>query len=186
MHAGGTETRYLVWPERQRPPAVDLPDGYALRAYTPHDRDVLVGLLREHWAFDDDLFQEYLDRVLPRGLFLVETRSAGNLVGTVGAIHNPDAGRHYFPFGGEVAYLYVRREHRRQGIGRALTAAAVRRLDAAGYTSIRVGTRNPNAILLFLDLAFEPFSVDQTDVGAWRTIYDELGLPFDRDRVVTP
>lgn len=186
MDADVPETRYLVWPERQRPPSVDLPDGYSLRTYCQDDRDALQGLLCEHWAIDDSAFQDFIDRVLPSGLFLIETRASGDLVGTAAAIHNPKASRHYFPFGGEIAYLYVSDGHRREGIGRAVSAAATRRLHDAGYTSIRAGTRNPAAILLFLDLAFKPFSRSTEEVGAWRSIYDQLGLPFDRDRVVTP
>lgn len=186
MSADVTETRYLVWPERQRPPSVDLPAEYSLRTYREDDRDAVQRLLRQHWALDDSTFQTYLDRALPRGLYLVETRESGDLVGTAGAIHNPDASHHHFPFGGEIAYLFVDENHRRRGIGRSLGAAATRRLVDAGYTSIRVGTTNPGAVLLFLDLAFQPFARSSDAVGSWRTIYDELGLPFDRDRVVAP
>lgn len=186
MDADVAETRYLVWPERQRPPSVELPDRYSLRTYREDDHAALMGLLREHWALDESSFQDFIDQVLPSGLFLVETRTHGELVGTAAAIHNPNGSRHYFPFGGEIAYLYVTEGHRRAGVGRALSAAATRRLTDAGYTSIRAGTRNPAAVLLFLDLGFRPFSRSPEEVGAWRSIYDELGLPFDRDRVVTP
>lgn len=186
MNADVAETRYLVWPERQRPPSVDLPTEYSLRTYRQDDRDALQRLLREHWDLDETQFQTYLDRVLPSGLFLVETRESGDLVGTAGAIHNPKASRHRFPFGSEIAYLYVDENHRRRGLGRAMSAAATRRLIDAGYTSIRAGTTNPAAVLLFLDLAYRPFARSSDAVGLWRTIYDELGLPFDRDRVVTP
>lgn len=186
MSADVTDTRYLVWPERQRPPSVDLPAEYSLRTYREDDRAALLGLLRQHWELGTNLFQTYLDRVLPNGLFLVETRESGDLVGTTAAIHNPDASTHHFQFGGEIAYLYVDANHRRNGLGRAMSAAATRRLIDAGYTSIRAGTTNPAAVLLFLDLAFRPFARSSDAVGSWRTIYDELGLPFDRDRVVTP
>lgn len=186
MTPDDSRTRYLVWPERQRTPAVELPDGYSIRTYRSEDRDALASLLDGGWDIADHELQQFIDHVLPRGLFLVETRDAGDLVGAVGAVHNPDGGRHYFPFGGEIGYLYVADAHRRRGLGRALASAATRRLDDAGYTSIRVGTRSPGAALLFLNLAFRPFSPTPADVGSWRAVYDELGLPFDPDRVVTP
>lgn len=180
------DTRYLVWPERQRPPSVDVPDGYAMRTYQQDDRDALRDLLEGYWPISDDDLQEYIDHVLPNGLFLVETRDTGDLVGAVGAVHNPEAESHYFPFGGEVDYLYVAEDHRRQGLGYALASAATRRLDAAGYTSIRAGTQNPIAVVLFLNLAYRPFAATEDAAGGWRPIYDELGIPFDRNRVVTP
>lgn len=186
MNPDVADTRYLVWPERQRPPSVDLPDGYSMRTYREDDHAAMLGLLQAHWPISDDELQDYVDHALPNGLFLVETRANGELVGAAGALHNPDAGDHYFPFGGEVGYLYVAEGHRRQGIGYALASAATRRLDSAGYTSIRAGTQNPIAVLLFLNLAYHPFSPSQDAVGAWRPVYDDLGLPFDRDRVVTP
>lgn len=185
MHPDVADTRYLVWPEHQRPPSVALPDGYAMRTYRD-DRDALHGLLNQHWTLDDEELQDFVDHVLPNGLFLVETRDSGDLVGAVGAVHNPDAGGHYFPFGGEIGYLYVAEGHRRRGLGYALASAATRRLDSAGYTSIRAATQNPIAVLLFLNLAYRPFAADSADAGSWRAIYDELGIPFDRDRVVTP
>lgn len=180
------DARYLVWPERQRPPSVELPDDYAIRTYQQDDRDALLDLLQAHWPLTDDELQDYLDHILPNGLFLVETRDHGELVGAAGAVHNPDGGDQYFPFGGEVGYLYVAESHRRQGIGYALASAATRRLDAAGYTSIRAGTQNPIAVLLFLNLAYQPFAPSSDAAGSWRPVYDELGIPFDRDRVVTP
>lgn len=180
------ETYYLVWPERQRPPSIELPERYSMRSYRQDDRTALHELLQEHWSLPVEAFQDYVDHVLPNGLFLVETRDHGDLVGTVGAVHNPDAGDHYFPFGGEVGYLYVDPAHRQQGIGYALASAATRRLDSAGYTSIRVATQNQIGVLLFLNLAYRPFSRSSETAGAWRAVYDELGIPFDPARVVTP
>lgn len=180
------EPYYLVWPERQRPPSVDLPDDYSIRTYREDDRDAVRDLLQSHWSLSDADLQDYLDHVLPNGLFLLETREHGDLVGTAGAVHNPDAGTHYFPFGGEVGYLYVAEGHRRQGLGYALASAATRHLEGAGYTSIRAGTQNPTAVLLFLNLAYRPFSSSREAAPNWRSVYDELGIPFDPDRVVTP
>lgn len=81
------EPLYLVWPPSRlddppRPAAGprsefgspgSLPDGYRLRTYREGDRGGLTRLIRdEGWQFDADERADYLDRVLPRGLFFVE------------------------------------------------------------------------------------------------------------------
>lgn len=126
----------------------------------------------------------FRDAVLPKGCFVDVERATNAVVGTCSATHNPNAGEHHFPFGGELASLAVGPEHRRRGLGRALSAAATRRLLDAGYDSIRVGVapdRLP-ALSLFLNVGFAPCLLEDGDVGRWRDVFDELGLPFDPER----
>jgi ribosomal protein S18 acetylase RimI-like enzyme len=181
------ETRYLVWPQGLRPPDVEVPEKYALRAsrLTGSDRDAVETLHEEAGWHDIDV-DEFRDRALPNGYFVAVERATNAVVGTCTAIHNPDAGAHHFPFGAELAYLAVEPEHRRRGLGRALVAAATRRLLDAGYDSIRVGVaadRLP-ALALYLNAGFAPCLLDDEDVGHWRDVFDRLGLPFDPERCV--
>lgn len=187
---------YLVWPRGLRPPEVSVPDGYALRTVRggEGDRDRVRELLATECRVGPDVECELFDRVLPNGLFFAveegrEARRAGigDAVGTCAALHNPDGGDHYFPFGGELAALVVQEGYRRQGIGQALAAASVRRFRDAGYRSIRteVDPEQLPAVRLLLNLGFRPFAVDETAVGRWRRAYDRLGLVFDPESCVS-
>ena len=118
------------------------------------------------------------------GLFLVEEVATGTLVETAGAGHNPNPGRYYFPFGGELGYLIVRPEHRGHRLGSAVCAAVVRRFLAAGYDNIRVCVaehRHP-AIRVYLGLGFEPLLHNVTVEERWRRTCAAMGLEFTPER----
>ncbi|MCG1003381.1 MULTISPECIES: GNAT family N-acetyltransferase [Halobacterium] len=182
------DTRYVLWPNGLRPPDVDVPDGYALRtsSLTGRDRRAVEELLgTAGWDADVDSFR---DRVLPNGSFVAVERATNAVVGTCSAVHDPNAGDHRFPFGGALSSLVVAPEHRREGLGRALAAAATRRLLDAGYDSVRAGVepdRYP-ALSLYLNAGYAPCILDEDDVGRWRDIFDYLGLPFDPERCLRP
>jgi mycothiol synthase len=181
------ETYYLVWPEGLRPPEVDVPEQYALRTsrLTGSDRDAVESLLEEAGWTDVDI-DAFRDRALPHGCFVAVERETNAVVGTCTAVHNPDAGAHHFPFGGELAYLAVDPGNRRRGLGRALSAAATRRLRDAGYDSIRVEVAQDRlpALSLSLNAGFAPCLLEDDDTGRWRDVFDRLGLPFDPERCV--
>ncbi|GAA0285205.1 GNAT family N-acetyltransferase [Halobacterium noricense] len=182
------DTRYLLWPDGLRPPDVDVPDGYALRTskLAGRDREAIEELL-ETGCWDVGI-EAFRDRVLPNGSFVAVERATNAVVGTCSAIHEPNAGDHRFPFGAALAYLVVDPVHRREGLGRALSAAATRRLLDAGYDSVRVGVepdRYP-ALALSLNAGYAPCILDENDVGRWRDVFDHLGLPFDPERCLRP
>lgn len=189
MSERDASTLSLLWPDGLRPPAVDVPDGYALRTsqLAGRDRDAVVDLLSAAgWSVGTDRVDEFRDAVLPNGCFVAVERATNVVVGTCSAVHNPDSGDHHFPFGGELDFLVVDPEHRREGLGRALAAAATRRLLDAGYDSVRVDVAADRraALWLFLNAGFAPCLLADEDVGRWRDVFDALGLPFDRERCV--
>mgnify|MGYP000489455461 FL=1 len=183
-----SEDTYLLWPDGLRPPDVDVPEGYALRAsaLTDRDREAVEGLLGAGgWPADVEAFR---DRVLPNGSFVAVERATNAVVGTCSALHDPNAADHRFPFGGAIARLVVDPAHRRQGLGRALAAAATRRLLDAGYDSVRAGVAPDSypALALLLNAGYAPYLLDDGDLGRWRDVFDHLGLPFDRERCLRP
>jgi len=174
---------YLMWPGRLpgEAPALEVVEGYVLRAYAGGDDGALRRLLEsEGWGVSDEEWREYKDRILPGGLFVVADAS-GEVVGTAGAVHNPNPGRYYFPFGGELGYLVVRPEHRGRGLGRALSAAVVRRFLSAGYESVRVCVQGYRlaAVRTYLRLGFVPLLHAEELYERWRRVCERAGWPFE-------
>ena len=109
---------YLLWPEHllSVPPRADIPAGYVSRPSATGDDAALRRLLKqESWVAADEDWRDYKDRVLPKGLFLILHADTNVLAATAGAVHNPNPGRYYFPFGGELGDLIVHPEHRGRG-----------------------------------------------------------------------
>ncbi len=171
---------YLLWANRDvSKPSVA--DGYSLRTYVSNDEQWLRGLLKiDGEVMDEKEWHAYLDRVLPNGLFVIEEREQRRLVATAGAVHNPNPGRYFFPFGGELGYLIVAPEHRQRGLGAAVCAAVVQRFISAGYESIRVCVQQHRlpAIRTYLRLGFEPFLHSEEVMQRWQQVFRELQLPF--------
>jgi mycothiol synthase len=174
---------YMLWPRHRlaEPRGVEVPLGYTLRTYAVGDEAAYRQLLAvEHWSLTEVQWEDYMDRLLPNGLFLLFHGASQTLVTTAGAVHNPRAGRYYFPFGGELAYLVVHPAYRGRGLGQFASACVVRRLLAAGYECIRVGVQGfrLTAIKTYLKLGFVPFLHQEDLFGRWERICDRLGWPY--------
>ena len=175
---------YLLWPGRllSEPPRAELPEGYVARTYVDGDDDALRQLIgSEGWGMSDEEWQDYKDRLLPNGLFLIQHAGNGSPAATAGAVHNPNPGRFYFPFGGELGYLLVHPEHRGRRLGRAVSALVVERFLSAGYESIRVCVQGFRlaAIKTYLGVGFVPFLHSEEVVQRWRRICEQIGRPFE-------
>jgi mycothiol synthase len=173
---------YLLWPCLSLDASeVAIPTGYRLRTYGDGDeRSVLQLLQSDSESISTHEWHRYRDMILPDGLFLVQCTSSGEFVATAGSVHNPNPGRYYFPFGGELGYLIVAPQHRRRGLGVAVCSAVIRRFRSAGYTSVRVCVQEHRqaAIRLYLRLGFEPF-LHSTDVERrWQRVCAAVGVPF--------
>jgi mycothiol synthase len=174
---------YMLWSRSSIAslPHVTFPEGYELRSYSNGDEQALYPLfMDEGWEIDDTHWQDYLDHVLPNGLFILWHTASSQPVGTAGAIHNPRAGRYYFPFGGELAYLIVHPDHRGQGLGAGLTALVVHRLRAAGYEHIWTGVQGFRlpAIKTYLKLGFVPFLHQHGLAERWKRICEQVRWPY--------
>jgi mycothiol synthase len=178
---------YLLWPEHllSYPPSVRAPDGYVARPYVAGDDAALRHLLEpEEWVVADEAWQDYKDRILPGGLFLISHAATGALVATAGAVHNPNPGRFYFPFGGELGNLVVHPGHRGRGLGYLASAMVVGRFISAGYGSIRVCVQGFRlaAVKTYLRLGFAPFLHTEEVSLRWRRVCEEVGWPFEAEK----
>jgi mycothiol synthase len=173
---------YLLWPRTRRD--VQEPrirEGYLLREYRDtHNANLLELLRSDGEEMKEGHWHSYRDMLLPDGLFLIEHLADARLVATAGAVHNPNPGCYYFPFGGELGYLVVAPEHRGQGLGTVVCVAVVRRLISAGYNSIRVCVQEYRlpAIRSYLRLGFEPFLHSEEVELRWERICNLLNIRF--------
>lgn len=176
---------YMLWPVVKRDVVVASPQAdYRVRVYRDGDDSQLIELNRSDGeSMSVGQWRDYLDQVLPEGLFVGEQVATGEIVATAGAVHNAKAGRYYFPFGGELGYLIVAREHRRRGLGGAVSGAVVGRLLAAGYRNIWVCVQEHRvaAIRTYLAVGFEPFLYAAEVAQRWRDVCGELGVAYRPD-----
>lgn len=178
---------YLVWPSYllSEPPRADVPDGYVLRSYDDSDDFAIRQLLEcESWKLSEKEWQDYKDQVLPNGLFLITHTNTNGLVATAGAVHKPNPGRYYFPFGGNLEYLIVHPEHRGKQLGSIVSAMVVQRFISAGYDNIRVCVQGFRvaAIKTYLRLGFVPFLHGEDIYLRWQKICEQVDWPFEPNK----
>lgn len=179
---------YLVWAQTQmaEPPSVTLPTGYTLRYFRDGDEAAYCALVNldgwrdSGWRCTRGVLEEITVRVVPRGFLLVEETATKTLVATALARHRPDADTYYFPYGGELSVVFVHPDHRRRGLGRAVTAAAVGRLMEIGYSSIYLNCMDGRlpALRMYLEMGFVPLLYNEVLVKRWQEICTHLNWPF--------
>lgn len=170
---------YMLWPQKHvaQPPPVTLPEGYSLRSYIDEDDHNLRTLLEvDGESMSQQEWQHYKDRVLPDGLLVIVHNESNALVATAGAVHNPNPGRYYFPFGGELGYLIVHPEHRGKRLGQIISAHVVKRFLSAEYKCIRVGVQGWRhaAIKTYLKVGFVPFLHDASLLLRWKSVCEKI------------
>jgi mycothiol synthase len=172
---------YMVWPIVRLPvaPAAAVADGYVVRQCDEHDLSALRAVVDSDEPVSDQAWDDFRDRILPGGAFLIVETGSGGAVATASASHNPRATRHYFPFGGEIGYVTVDPSHRGKGLGRAVVSLAVGRLIEAGYRHIFVGVQGWRlpAVKCYLRLGFVPLLHTEELLPRWRTICSRIGWP---------
>lgn len=178
-------TLFMLWPKPDLhiPPTITMPPGYELRPYRPGDESAWLAI-QAHNEYSDsshDLKRElhdYMDVLLPRGLFFVIHTESGQAVATAGAVHNTRGGM--FPFGGELAWVATTPPHRRRGLGRAVSAAATTRLIEAGYDSIRLGVEDERlaALRVYLKMGYQPYLYTAEIATRWQAICARIDWPY--------
>ena len=172
---------YMVWPIDRLPtaPEITIPGEYILRTCSESDLAAVRTLINADGPVPDAAWDEFRDRIVPDGAFLITQRGSGQPVATATALHNPRATRYYFAFGGQVGYVTVDPAHRGHGLGRAVVAAVVARLIRAGYRHIFVGVQGWRlpAVKCYLGLGFVPLLHDEKLLPRWRRVCEQVGWP---------
>lgn len=178
---------YMLWRNSFLPklPELALPPGSHARTYREGDDADVVNLLSvDGEIMTNEVWRDYKDKLLPDGLFLIHHTDTNRLVATAGAVHNPNPGRYYFPFGGELGYLIVHPEHRKQGLGQVISWMVVQRFLSAGYKSIRVCVKGFRlaAIKTYLKIGFVPFLYQKDLYLRWERICQQINWNYEPDR----
>jgi predicted dehydrogenase/RimJ/RimL family protein N-acetyltransferase len=167
----------MLWPEARlaTPPDIKLPGEYRLRQLEERDAAAFDALMREagFGEWPRERIAAHRRGVLPGGFFVVEHVPTGELVGTANANHQPQE-RH--AEGGELSFVVASPQHAGKGLGRAVTAAVVRRFLAAGYRRIYLKTDDHRlpAIKVYLQVGFEPFLFADDMAGRWAKVNRQL------------
>ena len=167
----------MVWPEHRlsSPPTPAVGDEYELRQYRSSDRDAYLHLMQRagfrNW--DETMLRSMLPTVLPGGFLVVEHTPTGRVVATAMATHNRSGD---YPARGAVDWVAADPEHSGRGLGLAVTAACVKRLVHAGYTSIFLETDDDRlpALKIYLKLGFEPRLISAQHKERWEKVFAAL------------
>ena len=162
-------------------PDVPLPDGLELRTVTPGDHRAIwegeAEAFQDHWGAyrptEHDFQRTFSQSTLDTDLWAVAwdgDQVAGVVQTWIWAEENERLGVRR----GWLEKISVRRPWRKRGLGRALTAAALRNLHAAGMTDAMLGvdSQNPTGALgLYERLGFEAWQRS----AAWQRPFDRAG-----------
>ena len=146
-------------------PDASLPDGMAYRPVTPDQHraifDAEVEAFRDHWSArektDEDFERTYRREELDTDLWVVAW-DGDEISGVVQTWIWPEENATLGVARGWLEHISVRRPWRRRGVGRAMTAEALRRLAAVGMREACLGvdSENPTGALgLYEGLGFE-------------------------------
>lgn len=146
-------------------PEAPLPDGLELRPVQPADHraifDAEFEAFQDHWQprdYDEAEFQTLHTKAdIDTDLWVVAW-DGHEIVGVVQNWIWPDENEKLGVKRGWLEHISVRRPWRRRGVGRAITAEALRRLRAAGMTDAMLGVdaENPTGALgLYEGFGFE-------------------------------
>lgn len=166
-------------PSLEDVPESPLPDGVELRPVTPDQHraifDAETEAFRDHWGYreqTDDMFRTTFARAeLDTGLWVVAW-DGDEIAGVVQTWVWPEENERLGVKRGWLEHISVRRPWRRRGLGRAITAEALRRLRDAGMEDAMLGvdSENPTGALgLYERLGF----VVHSSAAAYR-------LPLER------
>jgi mycothiol synthase len=164
----------MVYDAPEMPAEPDYPSGYGARRFVRGQDEetawsVANAAFRDHWGHVDEPLEEWLswfrsDYFSPDLVFLGLDPS-GEVVGLSLSAVYPEQNERVGREQGWVEALAVLREHRRNGLGRALLLEGMRALRRRGCTHLMLGVDSQNltgALGLYESVGFREWSVGVT------------------------
>ena len=114
-------------------------------------------------GIEEEMAQRYRATLQDPDALLVVADDCGDVVGmAAGHVHRPSTFSEEIAV--ELSSVYVRPTHRRQGLGRALTAEVARfaRRCGVGRVTLRTFAQNDGALETWRRIGFEPRAVQMT------------------------
>lgn len=167
----------MIRPNLQDIPAVNIPDGFELRAIKADERqqweELCAGIFNQECSFAINI--EGRVGYIEDGVFVIVDKLDGDKVVATGTTFCPQQDTDEFC---HLEYIAACPECSGKGLGREITAATLRRLRDGGVSVARLSTWDfcLPAIKIYLDLGFAPdLTVDETMPSRWESIYAALG-----------
>jgi mycothiol synthase len=181
--AGETPFRQLrlVWPEQRlaAPPAIAVPDGYALRTAEPGDEARFFEVMDlAGWpGWDAARLGPWAARLLPAGWLVAVHRASNTLVASAMALRDC---AEFGVEGGELGWLAADPAHTGKHLGTALSAAVTARFVAHGYRHIHLYTEDWRlaALKTYLALGYVPYLYAPEMPARWRAVCAQLAWPY--------
>ena len=170
----------MIWPASKWNAVIIPPlvPGYLLRTARLDEEQAINEILLASGFSDwtSETYQQWFDKVIPDGLWLIEHAASGQAVCCTWACHRRMK-RH--PYGGELGWVGCRPEHTGKGLAAVTCAAVVRRFRQAGYRCIYLQTDDQRlpALKTYLKLGWIP-NVMETEPdmpGRWQAVCEKLG-----------
>lgn len=161
------------------PEIPEIPQGYTLRTYKPEDLDSYCRL-RIAAGFSEwnaTAFANYASCLIPNGLMVVEAPD-GELAASASAEINTKT---LWPYNGNLGWVACNPEHRGKKLGKAVVAAAMRRLLLYGFKRISLSTddyRIP-ALATYLKLGWIPYITEPDMPERWNAIAKTLSMEIN-------
>ncbi len=171
----------MVWPAHLINARLEpiLPSGYSLRTFIRGDNSEFYKLMDlAGWpGWNGDKLLPWRERLLPESWFMVIHYEYQSIVATAMGFHDR---LEFGQQGGEIGWVACHSEHRRIGLGTAVSAAATRRLIQAGFEFIHLYTEDfrLTAIKIYLNNGYIPYLYTSEMEGRWREICNRINWPF--------
>ncbi len=151
-------------------------DGFTLRPYRHEDEKSYLALrvASGFTEWNSRALFEYMQRVLPDGCMVIADADNNIVAAATAQLYTQTL----WPYNGVIGWVMSTPEVRGKGLGKAVVAAATRRLLTYGFKRAMLTTDDfrDAAVAVYLKLGWRPWMVDDDMPARWAAMYEKLGI----------